>query len=172
MNPTAENLAKFIAALSTGRTRQLEFLLYAVRPTDAVPARTPDLSRWPANTTAWICQLHDDPWPIIIDLIEIDSPTLADDYQDLLLAALTQTLNQGALLAWYMYDGAFGDVTTLFSSAWQARQTYGIGWSQQPAQIAIPVEEPVPPAWMAVLTAAAEYLYGIYPELRTLYQSD
>jgi hypothetical protein len=111
-------------------------------------------------------ELSDDRWPIVIDLFEVYTPSLPDDYVALLTALLVQMDQAGTVLAWYMYDGAFGAIGDLFSP-WQAAQTYGVVFPNHMPTLAIRDSDRHDPAWNVLLSQAAHSLYTRYPELKS-----
>lgn len=144
---------------------QLEVLLYSIRVKNTKAFTEPNLDKWPIGTTYEHFSLHDDPWPVTIELFEIYTPSLPENCELLLRNHLSESVNQGSLLSWYMFDCTFGSIADLFIP-WLSEGTYGIAGPNHQPVLAISKSSRQKPEWHQLLEEAATHLYAKYPSLK------
>jgi hypothetical protein len=164
---TENDLREFIEHVTPLGKKNLEFLLYGLRTDNSAPFYGPSIARWPKDTAVTDFWLKDDPWPVVVELFEIHTPTLPEQYQERLSSALLELTEQGATLSWFMFDGGFGGVTHFFTP-WEVEQTYGIAIPRQGAKLAISQSSRTDLSWAKLLAEASEYLYRKHPDLLSL----
>jgi hypothetical protein len=163
-----EDRGNFVENINWLGEDRLQFLLYAMRARNVPELEMPDLSTWPLGARSKRFLLNDEPWPIMIDLFERETPALPKNFPAILGEELTMLVEQGAVISWFMFEGAFGDIRRLFLPE-QSETIYGIAWPGQPAMLAITQEARQHARWHDLLTVAAKYLEARYPNIRNIY---
>jgi len=162
-----QDLEQFIAAITGEGKQHYQFLLYGMRARHVPPFASPDLSAWPQGTNVTPFALADDPWSVVVELFEISSPVFPDDHERVLFSTMLDLAAQGPTLAWYMFDGAFGGVTPLFTP-WHRQQTYGLCIPWRAAGLTLDGGQRKSRLWAHLLAEATAHVDRLHPPLRQL----
>lgn len=145
----------------------LEFLLYGLRSEERDRVESIKLTSWPDPTTLSYYELGGEDWPALVDLITIHVPLSSIVTLDALTSAMESMVSEGAIVSWYMFDGAFGDISDIFNS-WEVVNTYGIYLPEQGAFLALTEEERTKKEWQLLLSDARRIVYQRFPTLKAL----
>ena len=162
-----KDLEQFIEAITWMGRHRYQFLLYGLRARNAPPFAAPDLSAWPQGTSVTPFALADDPWPVVVELFEIYSPVFPDHHERVLFSTMLDLAAQGPTIAWYLFDGAFGGITPLFTP-WHRQQTYGLCIPWRAAGLALDDGQRKSRLWADLLAEATAHVDRQHPALRQL----
>jgi hypothetical protein len=143
-----------------------EFFLYAMRKLHDKPIKNVSVEKWPEGILTSHYELWDDNWPCVIELIEITAPQISSIHilNHALKSGLDDVTNQGAFCAWYMFDGAFGDVDKLFTQ-WHVENIYGICTPKMEPLLAIAESQRQSKKWSLLLKQVSKEIYTAFPSL-------
>ncbi|MBN1121115.1 MAG: hypothetical protein JXJ17_08555 [Anaerolineae bacterium] len=168
---TEDEITDFETGLGslTSQPGFLRFLLYCIRPNQSADIPPPDLSDWNPRTTTVNYNLGGKPaqWPVVLQLYEIESPSLPDQLEARFQSLLEHMVLHGAVLSWFMFEGAFGDISNLFTE-WTVPLTYGICYEGFGPIVAVSYKGRQEKSWCEYLFDANSILYTKYPELRMI----
>jgi len=142
-------------------------LLHMIRDESRPISDAPPLMRWPEGTIIRSYFGRNEGNPIYTEFFGIAAPALPDDLEEVLAESLSYLINQGAALAWFVFEFIF-DESKALGGLWGASSVYGFASPTSAPKLALNELERKQSAWSKALQSALEEVYRQYPQLKKL----